>query len=394
MNESAFLGAIAAEPDDMSHRLVFADWLEDRGDAPSRARAAFIRAQIARAELPAYHPRARALLREERVPFNAHGAAWYSAVLPHCGSHRFHRGFVEQVRVGAEQLLHDGERLFAAAPVRHLQLRGSLGIPALLSNDPANARRLGALLARVRKLDLNRDYLGEAAGAALLGLPQPPRLAALALSHNALTPSGVAVLADSPLLETLESLEFTASASAADGVARLLHSPRLKRLRSLSLAGARLGDRVARVLATSKLFCQLRSLSLSHNGLTAAGLRALGEARGAELESLDVGFNPLGPEGVQAVEHAPAFRSLRELSLSRTEQGDEGARAVAAGTLPSRLASLDLSLNHIGEAGAQALARFAGPSRLLSLDLIYNALGRSAGAVARRFGDEVCSFDR
>jgi len=62
---------------------------------------------------------------------NAHGAAWYAAVLPHCSSHRFHKGFVEQVRVNAEQLVHNGSRLFAVAPVRHLQLRGSLGLPAL-----------------------------------------------------------------------------------------------------------------------------------------------------------------------------------------------------------------------------------------------------------------------
>src|SRR4051794_176593 len=116
MNESAFLDAITAEPDDLSHRLVFADWLEDRGDGPARARAAFIRSQIARAALPSYHPNARALLREEEVPFNAHGAAWYAAVLPHCSSHRFHRGFVEQVRVSAEQLVHNGHRLFDVAP--------------------------------------------------------------------------------------------------------------------------------------------------------------------------------------------------------------------------------------------------------------------------------------
>src|SRR5437870_1771028 len=113
MNESAFLEAIASEPDELSHRLVFADWLEDRGDEPARARAAFIRAQVERASLPAYHPRARALERAEAVPFNAHGAAWYAAVLPLSSSHRFHRGFVEQARVSAEQFIHNGARLFA-----------------------------------------------------------------------------------------------------------------------------------------------------------------------------------------------------------------------------------------------------------------------------------------
>ena len=140
MNESAFLEAITTEPDDLSHRLVFADWLEDRSDEPARARAAFIRAQIERAGLPPYHPRARALLRLESVPLGVYGAAWSAPVHPLCASHQFHRGFVEQVRVSADQFLQSGDALLSVAPIRRVQLRGTLGLPALLSSDARNAR--------------------------------------------------------------------------------------------------------------------------------------------------------------------------------------------------------------------------------------------------------------
>lgn len=396
LNESTFLEAITSEPDDLSHRLVFSDWLEDRGDEPALARAAFIRAQIERATLPAYHPRARHLARLEAAPFNAHGAAWYAAVLPHCGNHRFQRGFVEWVRVSAEQLVHNGTNLFAVAPVRHVHLRGSLGLPALLARDPRNARRLSDLLGRIRKLDLYRDYLSESAGVALLELPRPPKLSALGLSHNALSAAGLAVLADSPVLSSLESLEFTVSANAADALQTMLHSPRLTNLRALSLGGARLGDRSARLLAASPLLGRLRSLCLSHNQISPAGLRALVESpHAAGLISLDLGFNPLGPDGARLLDRSPHLRSLRELNLSRTDLGDEGARVLAQGSLPGRLEALDLSLNHVGDAGAEALAGYPLPSPLLSLDLIYNPLGPQAMAkLVRRFGDETCIFGR
>lgn len=51
-DEQAFLQAIRESPDDHALRLIFADWLEDRGDTASRARAEFIRVQFALHDLP------------------------------------------------------------------------------------------------------------------------------------------------------------------------------------------------------------------------------------------------------------------------------------------------------------------------------------------------------
>lgn len=47
------LRAVLEFPADNFARLVYADWLEERGDRPARDRAKFIRAQVALAELPA-----------------------------------------------------------------------------------------------------------------------------------------------------------------------------------------------------------------------------------------------------------------------------------------------------------------------------------------------------
>ncbi|MHB1424636.1 MAG: TIGR02996 domain-containing protein [Gemmataceae bacterium] len=60
----AFLQDILAHPDDDAPRLIFADWLEEQGDAGSVARAEFIRAQCAltNKNLPP-HRRMRRLVR-------------------------------------------------------------------------------------------------------------------------------------------------------------------------------------------------------------------------------------------------------------------------------------------------------------------------------------------
>ena len=57
-----FLEDITAHPDDDAPRLIFADWLEEKGDSD---RAEFIRVQIERARLPAWDARqVRLRLRE------------------------------------------------------------------------------------------------------------------------------------------------------------------------------------------------------------------------------------------------------------------------------------------------------------------------------------------
>jgi carbon storage regulator len=66
--EEAFLRAVAADPGDEATRLVFADWLQERGDPLGE----FLRLQCEREELD---KRARALWAE-------HGAAWQAYLPP------------------------------------------------------------------------------------------------------------------------------------------------------------------------------------------------------------------------------------------------------------------------------------------------------------------------
>ena len=393
--ENAFLQAVLNEPDDMTHRLVYADWLEDRGDAAARDRAAFIRAQIERETLHPARPRARELLAVEKALLAMHETAWAGPVASMVGRWWFHRGFVEEATVDFDSLPATMDRLARVAPIRRLRLRHA-GLLASLTGTAAAVRERYALaLCRIRNLDLGREALGEQAVLGLVSLPLLPLLEGLSLGHATLTAAVLGPLMGSRLLAWLKTLAV--SSLSLDALQGLAHSTQLGRLETLSLAGAHLGDRPIHILAGSPLVGKLRALSLGHNHLTAADLRELVATRLADaLESLDLGFNRLGPEGARVLAASGRLRRLKHLNLSRTGLGDEGATILADSPLFGRLESLDLSLNGIGSEGALALARSKQPARPMMLDLVYNsAIGlHGRQALVEGFGASVCVLDR
>src|ERR1044071_4841866 len=96
MNEDkGFLQDIIDHPDDDAVRLIYADWLQERGDP----RGEFIALQIQRARLAEDDPQREALddradrLREE------HEHLWIGDVGSFAESWSFERGFVHHVRL-------------------------------------------------------------------------------------------------------------------------------------------------------------------------------------------------------------------------------------------------------------------------------------------------------
>lgn len=388
----AFLQSIIEAPEDDAPRLIFADWLDDN-DQPERAE--FIRLQIGRHALQPADPSYRAALRRENVLLMKNEVAWLGPLAMLASRCRFHRGFVEEVSLGAEQFLLNGDELFRQAPIRRVQLRNTGALPRILEEQASLQDRLAKLFAQIRVLDLNRDYLSEPTGLALLNLPKLPNLEGLHLASNALTPAGVAVLADSTILAGLTTLEFNASSPVRDMLELLLHSPHLRRIEHLLLAGNRLGDRIVRMLIESGLLSQLRSLSIGHVNLTADGVDELLHADLSRLEMLDLSFNALDVDGAIRLARMPRRERLTMLNLSRTGMGDRGTAILANSPLFGQLFGIDLSLNRIDERGGQALAASKQPASFGTLDLIYNPLGAETRAIlSQRFGEEVCLFQR
>lgn len=120
MNEAAFLDAIVAEPDDDTHRLVFADWLDDHGDATW---AAFIRAQVELATLDEADSRYPALLAQSRRCGMLTGPR-QRPMMDHVpgGRAMFRRGLIAGVEVSPRAYLQGSGADWATVPCSQLRL--------------------------------------------------------------------------------------------------------------------------------------------------------------------------------------------------------------------------------------------------------------------------------
>ena len=195
MHRDAFLATIVAEPGDDLPRLVYADYLEEFGDALDAARAEFIRAQVELTAGVGDAHRHAALEARERTLLALHAAAWLKP-LRACGealqnpsTHGlFRRGFVELVWMPAAIYLTKANKLFARAPVREVRLT-RVKVPEVqpLLAHPAT-RHLAAL-------DLSDHYIGDDAARAVAATPEL-RLESLRLRNSNLTDAGAEALCD------------------------------------------------------------------------------------------------------------------------------------------------------------------------------------------------------
>src|SRR5262245_6472059 len=118
MHTGSFLRAITESPADDAPRLVYADWLEERGDP----RGTFIRVQCALAALPADDARRPDLEESERRLSAAHAAEWTAEFDGYLKGAEFRRGFVEAVTLSAAAFLEHGTGLLASGLVRIVRL--------------------------------------------------------------------------------------------------------------------------------------------------------------------------------------------------------------------------------------------------------------------------------
>src|SRR5690348_9287401 len=122
--DEAFLRAVCAAPDDDTPRLVYADWLEENRQAE---RAEFIRVQCALAG--AAGPERPALEARQRELLERYGEEWARPLAGRVQEWRFHRGFIDEVRVEARAFLAGADTLFRLAPVQHLHLYWNFVLP-------------------------------------------------------------------------------------------------------------------------------------------------------------------------------------------------------------------------------------------------------------------------
>lgn len=426
-DERAFFDPIRDAPADDGPRLIYADWLDERG-RPERAE--FIRLQVERARLPRHEPRRDVLARRAERLFDRHGADWVRELPTFDGVTwgEFDRGFPRGVTARS---LADYERaagqLAAVAPIDTLEVRGPdsprrlsraqphpglrvlragpsaladrpdeffnspllstlhaleiRGLGLELADDGITALARSRRLENLRELVLEESAIGYEGLVALAGARGLRRLTRLSVRGDGgrfgadpvIRSEGVEALADSHVLANLEALDLSGHEIDDEAIGFLVQSPHLVNLRALSLAGNELTEGGLEVLEEDGWEVRLESLDLSRNKIGDRGARRLAESEVLnELVRLTLDRCEIGPEGADALAGADWFPGLRALSLNDNAIGP-GVRAIAAAG--AELAELRLRNNDIGSAGARAIAGSDSLAGLLILDVSANGLG-------------------
>lgn len=418
MDDRAFLQAIVEAPDDDAPRLMYADWLEERGEP----RAAFIRAQCLLQRLDPGDPRRADLEDMLAELFAAHEAVWAAPLSNSVArSWRFRRGFVERISAEAQVFPAHAADWFAAFPLRELEFCWPWPDASLLADCPHLARlevlalrgwamrntdlrvvlssphlsRLteldltgqgieaphavelvqSPLLARLRKLRLgeNRGF-GDRAARALAAAPAAAGLTTLDLGHTNLTAHGVGDVLGSWNLTGLRELNLGTPGPRhlAPVFAERPTLPALAGLMALDLSGHTFGPE------------NMQSLLASASGLTRLALRGCGldasvaetmAAQGTARTALDLRDNRLGDEGLQTLARARRLSGLTELRLGKCRLQDTGVKALAQSKHVCGLTRLDLADNAVGGPGIRALAESTNFAGLRRLKLTRNYVG-------------------
>jgi len=249
--EQAFLEAIRERPGARADRLIYADWLIDRGDP----RGEFMHCQLQARRAPRGSPRRLDLEAQAHDLLLAHEETWLGPLLGAIANWDWRGGLLDWVTVPADVFLANVERWLPALPLLGVQLRKARPHVAALAHCEQLAHLNGLYLGdndltdddlevllrsphlkRLRSLYLQSNYFGERGVQGLAQTPNLPRLRELALGHNRLGKEGIELLGASPRLGRLRVLHLSLALPGEAGLRALAGSPLLARLRVLTIS--------------------------------------------------------------------------------------------------------------------------------------------------------------
>jgi uncharacterized protein (TIGR02996 family) len=377
--EAAFMSAMAADPDNNLPRLVFADWLEENGDAD---RAEFIRLQCDPTADDAMTARAEELLAANRdrweVPIAAFGREIESR-----------RGFSHFLKADFQRVVEQQEML-ALAPDWHLSLtredweydepqvelcerfaegphldriRG-LNL-AWAGWEPEELEALFAppLVARLREL-----RFGDSGGEEEFAVLEPHanlRLEALGFGGDSygIGDDGLSRIAEDARFASLLTLELPNCGLTAEGIFQLARSPHVKQLRDLELTGGsnssnEIGADGAEAIANSANFRHLEHLALAYNNIADDGFHELvWSPHLPNLRAINAPGNGITDEGLFSLAESDELPNLNWLNLCG-EQGItvEGVRALLKSERMPRMKTVRFSEARLGDEAAELFA--------------------------------------
>ncbi len=384
-DEDALLAAIAANPDEDTPRLAYADWLDENATCDAqRARAEFIRVQIEAARV--YDARARdaydLLDGRAKALQERYARAWVAelTVAPATKS-EYYGGFLSRLELAAEACASTRRPRWHREPLARVKLRGTAAAVRALCDG---------WLDGVHALDINltsaTDPDTDAVAETLAGSGCATSLHEIMFWSDALTDRALRALAGGtfPKLTELSLMgQFT-----PDGWANLLNSPAAGRLTDLTAGhhapwqaadATRPGPRLADAIVGAPVHSALTCLWVSSCGLGDAGAARLAGGRFDRVKSFSIDNDHLGGAALDALAsgHFPALADVR---FSSCELNDDAVAPLAVSSLLARLERLDVSMNELTAASAVALVAGDRP-RLKELNLSFNDVG-DAGAAA------------
>jgi uncharacterized protein (TIGR02996 family) len=233
----AFVRALQDDPEDDTTALVFADWLDERGDP----RGEFLRVQQELADwVPDLRRRTQLRQREQEL-LARHGMSWLGPLRDHCIDWHFERGLAYLTmparRFVSRRFAARALNWFAQAWVAGVRLTRARGRVSVLAASPH--------LASVAELDLSGNELTNSDVYALVGSPHLARLRRLDLSNNHLTgdafrvlpPAARRIATPASALTGLRWLNLRNNHASSSGIRALLRSWEFGELRWLGLQG-------------------------------------------------------------------------------------------------------------------------------------------------------------
>jgi uncharacterized protein (TIGR02996 family) len=321
-DNEALLQAICADPDNVTLRLIYADWLEEHGDG---ARAEFIRVQCQLAEMDKDDDRWPGLKERELRLLNLHGDQWVLRkwLVPERQPQViFRRGFVETTNILNGPSPKQLARWCQSTPLRVLKIQ--------------SPRAWSELAER----------------------PELQRLRGLHLGGIELSTQAIRQLCDTSFT-ALAELGIVQGGLGASEIEILANSHLVHQLKFLNLSGnSRMGGIGVEFLASSRQFSHVRRLDVQGNHVGDSAVRALARApRWSSLTQLNLGSCDVTGAGVEAIASSPHCGGLEHLRLEANRIGVRSCKALAVSTTLANLACLDLAHCDLAPQGLSALVQ-------------------------------------
>lgn len=300
-DENALLAAIAAHPLDDTPRLVFADWLDERGDPADVAKAEFIRVQCELAQLPASDPRYPALVKREKALLTDWRKVWTKPLKKYATDVNFWCGFPmpSLANLSVKQLAELMETDLQAAPLwrYHYGMRGRelnqfLRVPqlhritTLCLRPPGLPKGLAKKIAKCEGLrnvtelvfidcPITADDLK-----LILDSWTGRRLTSLWVNECAVEDAGMRLIASHPATNGLRLLRAHTASFTSRAVKAIVDNPNLDRVSLATFAHNTIGDTGAKHLLRWKALDGIRELYLMNTGMSAVMRRKFRERLG------------------------------------------------------------------------------------------------------------------